>query len=95
MKSIGAAIVLLGAVLAMHFPATAAASAAETSGVCNDGCEVVYLVVSEAGAVGERVVRDTLGRCWRDTFVEEATDDPAIKSIRPVSPRIQVQCGKV
>lgn len=71
-----------------------AANAAETPGVCNDGCEVVYLVVPVDGAEGERVVRDTLGRCWQDTFVEEATDDPAIKSMRPVSQRIQVQCHK-
>lgn len=72
-----------------------AASASETAGVCTDGCEVVFLVIPSNGAVGERIVRDSLGRCWKDTFVEEATDDPAIKSMRSVSQRIQVPCRKV
>lgn len=83
-------LILLVAAAASHV-----ASATGATGTCSAGCEVVYLVVPHDGAVGERVVRDTQGRCWRDTYLEEATDDPAIKSMRPVSQRIQVPCRKV
>lgn len=71
-----------------------AVCAAATTDVCNDGCEVIYLVVPVDGVEGQRVVRDTLGRCWQDAFVEEATGDPSITTMRPVSERVQVQCHK-
>lgn len=70
-----------------------AANSPETTGVCKNGCEIIYLTVPVDGTVGQRVVRDKSGQCWKDTFVEEATQNPSIKSMIPVSERIKVSCN--
>ena len=69
-------------------------STGEGADRCKSGCKVVYLTVQSGSLPGKRVVQDKYGRCWMDRFVEDATKEPNVTTMRSVSKQVAVSCSK-